>query len=614
MDYIPLTTEQLLISGILLTTAALFMWGRWRHDLVAISALLACIVTGLVNFSEAFLGFSHPAVITVACILILSSGFQSSGAVDWLTKGLLPAKSGPTLSIMALSCLAALLSGFMNNVGALAILIPVALQTADRLNLPPGKILMPVAFGSILGGMTTLIGTPPNLIVSGIRAETTELGFFSMFDFTPVGLSVALAGVLFIALLGWRFVPARQQASTEGFDLSAYLTEARVTKDSKAVGMRLNEIEAALSEADAQVVGLVRNNVHVTPANLNRKIYANDILIIEAEAEPLTNAISSLDLVLEEAHTEKNKTTANDVTDSEESQNETDNQPVSDELILAEYVVLPASLLINRSPKTIELRTRYGVNLLALSRTGSRTMARLRTTQFKVGDVLLLQGPPDALAEFAENTDCVPLAERTLRIPNKRKALLSGLIMVLAVGSIVSSLLPPAVAFMGAVLAVTVLQIVPLRTLYQAVDWPVIVLLAALIPVAGAMQSTGTADLIARSLLENVAQGHATIAMGLILIVTMTLSDVMNNAATAAVMCPIALGTANQLGVNPDAFFMAVAVGASCAFLTPIGHQNNTLILGPGGFRFGDYWRLGLPVEILVVTVSIPMLLWIWPL
>lgn len=241
-------------------------------------------------------------------------------------------------------------------------------------------------------------------------------------------------------------------------------------------------------------------------------------------------------------------------------------------------------------------------------------MARLRAIQFKAGDVLLLQGSPDALAEFAENTGCVPLAERKLRIPNKRKAVLSGLTMLLAIGGIVMGILPPAVAFMCAVLAVTVLQIVPLRTLYQAVDWPVIVLLAALIPVAGAMQSTGTADLIARGLLESLAQGNTAIALGLILIITMTLSDVMNNAATAAVMCPIALGIANQLDANPDAFLMAVAVGASCAFLTPIGHQNNTLILGPGGFRFGDYWRLGLPLEILVVTVSVPMLLWIWPL
>ncbi len=608
-----LTTEQLLICSILLTTAVLFLWGRWRHDQIAIGALLTCVITGLVDYSETFSGFSHPAVITVACILVLSAGLQNSGAVDWLTKWLLPSKSGTTVSIVALAGLAALLSGFMNNVGALAILIPVALQTATRLNLSSGQILMPVAFGSILGGMTTLIGTPPNLIVSGVRAETTELGFFSMFDFMPVGLSVAVAGVLFIALFGWRLVPARQQANTEGFDLSAYLTEARVTEDSKAVGMLLREIEAALSEADAQVVGLIRNDVRVTPANLSRKIYANDILIIEAEAEPLANALSSLGLVLEEAHIEEGSVSEDQELHNSQSQNN-DNRSASGELILAEYVVLPASLLVNRSQKTIELRTSYGVNLLALSRTGNRSMARLRAIQFKAGDVLLLQGSPDALAEFAENTGCVPLAERKLRIPNKRKAVLSGLTMLLAIGGIVMGILPPAVAFMCAVLAVTVLQIVPLRTLYQAVDWPVIVLLAALIPVAGAMQSTGTADLIARGLLESLAQGNTAIALGLILIITMTLSDVMNNAATAAVMCPIALGIANQLDANPDAFLMAVAVGASCAFLTPIGHQNNTLILGPGGFRFGDYWRLGLPLEILVVTVSVPMLLWIWPL
>ncbi|MCB1986619.1 MAG: SLC13 family permease [Burkholderiales bacterium] len=623
-----MTVDQLLIIGILLATAVLFLWDRWRHDLVAIGALLVCVVSGLVNYSDAFTGFSHPAVITVACVLILSAGLQNTGAVDWLTKTLLPVTAGPTLSIFSLTCLAAILSGFMNNVGALAILIPVALQMAARLKMPPGQILMPLAFGSILGGMTTLIGTPPNLIVSGIRAETTEFGYFSMFDFTPVGLAVAITGILFISLLGWRLVPVRQQTSQESFDLSAYLTEARVTEDSKAAGMRLYELETALGEADAQIVGLVRNDVRVAPASLSRRIYSNDILIIEAEAEPLANVLSSLGLVLEAAKkndseepSKKSETgklrdteKANKNPDAVTQENKTEKQTAASEIILAEYVVLPASLLVNRTPKAIELRTRFGVNLLALSRTGRRTMARLRTIQFKAGDVLMLQGSPEAIAEFAENTGCVPLAERALRIPDKRKALLGGLIMLLAISVIVLGLLPPAIAFMCSVLAVTALQIIPLRSVYQVIDWPVIVLLAALIPVAGAMQNTGAADLIARGLLDTLAQGHAIIALGLILIVTMTLSDLMNNAATAAIMCPIALGAASQLNVNPDAFLMAVAVGASCAFLTPIGHQNNTLILGPGGFRFGDYWRLGLPLEILVITVSIPTLILVWPL
>jgi di/tricarboxylate transporter len=628
-----LVAEQLLITGILLVTAAAFLWGRWRHDLVAVCALLACVMTGLVSHADAFSGFGHPAVITVACILILSAGLQNSGAVDGLTRWIIPVEAGPVLSIAALTGLAAILSGFMNNVGALALLIPVALQMASRLEMAPGRILMPLAFASILGGMTTLIGTPPNLIVSGMRAEMTEAGYFSMFDFTPVGLAVAAGGVLFIILLGWRLVPVRSQSVSGSFDLNAYLTEVRIPAGSKAEGMRLHEVETALDAVDAQVVGLVRNDVHLAPAGMNRKIISGDILIIEAEAEPLAKALSSLGLELEEAKTAESEAEEadtdtgsedgaadqqlrkNEATISEDSAtNDYEYAPLSGEIILAEYVVFPDSFLINRSPKMIELRTRYGINLLALSRAGGRTAARLRTIRFKAGDVLMLQGPPEAMAEFADNMGCVPLAERTLRIPDKRKALLAGSIMALAVAVIVAGVLPPAIAFLCGVLAITLFQIVPLRSLYQVIDWPIIVLLAALIPVAGAMQSTGAADLIARVILENFAQGHAVIALGAILVVTMTLSDLMNNAATAAVMCPIALGAAHQLDANPDAFLMAVAIGASCAFLTPIGHQNNTLILGPGGFRFGDYWRLGLPLEILVVAISMPMLLWIWPL
>lgn len=605
--------DQITIVIIAIATVAMFLWGRWRHDMVAIGALLACVLAGFVPAREAFAGFSHPAVITVACVLILSRGLQTSGAVDALARAVLPARAGMASSLAALVGLGAILSGFMNNVGAMALLMPVAIQLAGRLNLTPGQVLMPLAFGTILGGMTTLIGTPPNLIVSGFRAQTGA-GTFAMFDFAPIGIAVAVGGVAFVALLGWRLVPARKQAGVEGFETGVYVTEVRVTENSEAAGMTLRDIEAALDEADAQIIDLVRNEVHLNAPQSGRKVLAGDILIIEAEAEALANVLSGLGLKLEEAGPSSKSDGKDEEPPAASPADDADAATHDDEIALMELVVRPESALIGRSARDLLLRTRFGLNLLAVSRDGQRSRARLRTLRMQAGDLLLMQGPVDTLGVFAADHGCVPLAERELHIPDKRKAWEAGIVMAVAVGGAAFGLLPAAISFAGGVLASMVLRTVSPRDVYEAIDWPVIVLLGALIPVAGAMESTGAAGVLANLLLESIAQGNAIVGLALILVVTMTLSDLMNNAATAAVMCPIAIGAASQLGVNADAFLMAVAVGASCAFLTPIGHQNNTLILGPGGFRFKDYWRLGLPIEILVVVVSIPMLLLVWPL
>ena len=284
------------------------------------------------------------------------------------------------------------------------------------------------------------------------------------------------------------------------------------------------------------------------------------------------------------------------------------------EVVLQEFAVMPTSTLIGRSATDIRMRAAFGLNLLAIARQGRRSIRRLRSTKAKAGDVLLMQGPPDRLSAFAAEHGCVPLASREIRIPDKRRVVLAMAIMAAAVGGAAFGLLPAAISFAAGVVAFMALGIVPLRRVYESIDWPVVILLGALIPVAGAMASTGSADLLARSLLDLTPQGHPAVALALVLIIAMTLSDFMNNAATAAVVCPIAISVAGQLGVNPDSFLMAVAIGASCAFLTPIGHQNNTLILGPGGFRFGDYWRLGLPLEVLVLVVSVPLLQIVWPL
>ena len=607
-----MTTPQILIVAILVATMALFLWGRFRHDVVALLSLMACVVGGLVSSDDAFAGFGHPAVITVACVLVLSQGLQNTGAVDWLARTLLPRDAGRVTSLAALMGLGALLSGFMNNVGAMALLMPVAVQLSGRLDLTPGQVLMPLAFGTILGGMTTLIGTPPNLIVSGFRAEA-GLGQFAMFDFAPVGVAVALAGVVFVALFGWRLVPARKSVSDGDFATGAYLTEVRVPQESKANGMTLRAFEREIDDSEAQIIGMVRNDVRMTAPHGGRRIRGGDILVLEADVDGLSEALSVFGIKLEEdgsskSDEEKHKKTTK--TDTPE-----DDKPKRDEdIVLRELAVLPGSTIVGRSASDLRLRTRYGLNLLAVSRQGHRPRTRLRTLSLKSGDLLLMQGPSEVMGDFIADSGCVPLGERDIRIPDKRMALIAGAIMLASVGVVTLGLLPAAAAFTIGVIATMLLRTVPPRSVYTAIDWPVIVLLGALIPVAGALQATGAADVLAQFLVGTIAQGNPVIALVVVLVTTMFLSDVMNNAATAAVLCPIAIGIAASLGVSPDSFLMAVAIGASCAFLTPIGHQNNTLILGPGGFGFGDYWKLGLPLEAIVVAVAIPLLLLVWPL
>lgn len=602
---------QALILLIILATMAMFLWGKWRHDMVALGALLACVFAGIVPGEEAFDGFGHPAVITVACILVLSKGLQLSGAVDMLTNLILPKSAGVFISMTVLIGLGAFLSSFMNNVGAMALLMPVAIQMSGRLNISAGQVLMPLAFGTILGGMTTLIGTPPNLIVAGFRAQS-GVDPFGFFDFTPVGLSVAVVGIIFVVLFSRLLVPANRTGDIEGFETGAYFTEVRITEKSNIAGKTLYQIESELEESDAQIIALIRNTVRINAPSGSRKVKGGDILVIEAPLESLTNFITKTGVTLEEQGSSKEEPGKDLPHPPKDTETEVTKE--ENEIVFREYVVRSESELVGRSAKDMLLRSRFSLNLLAISRDGKRSQARLRTIKLRSGDLLLMQGPADGLAAFANDMGCIPLAARSVRIPDKKMAYLSMGIMAAAILLITVGFLNAAVAFALGVLASMVLRTVPPSMVYQAIDWPVIVLLGALIPVATAMETTGAAVLISEFLVENLAQGNAIIGLIIVMIVTMCLSDVMNNAATAAVMCPIAIGIATTLGVNADSYLMAVAIGASCAFLTPIGHQNNTLILGPGGFKFGDYWRLGLPLEALIVIVSIPLLLIVWPL
>ena len=591
-----MTFDQTLTLAILFGTMALFIWGRWRHDLVAMVALMAGVAAFVVPVGEAFSGFGHPAVVTVAAVLVLSKGLSNSGAIDILARHVLPVRAGAPMLILAMSGLTAFLSAFMNNVGALALMMPVVIQAAQKNEIPVGYLLMPVSFGSILGGMTTLIGTPPNIIIAGFRHQAGGSPF-GLFDFTPVGAAVALAGIAFLSLVGWRLLPVSARQSRTGgqlFDVGKYLTEILVP-DGKLTGRSLAQFEPELIEVGGQIVGLVRNDEHILAPRAWRRIRPGDILVVEAEPAALTDIVTAYGLEL--------------VDDRRISQEDLQ----SDEMELMEVAVRPGSLLAGRTAAGIRLRSRFGINLLGLSRQGRQTWSRLRDQKFSAGDVLMLQGPAGRLGDFIADTNCVPLVQRALKFPRRGQTILAVSIMGAAIATITVAGVPAEIAFVAAAVLFVLAGLVRLRNLYEAIDWSVIVLLGALIPLAVAMETTGTAALLAQTIVGYLAGGSAVVALILILVVTMTLSDLMNNAATAAVMAPIAIVAARQMDANPDSFLMAVAIGASCAFLTPIGHQNNTLILGPGGYRFGDYWRMGLPLEIIVIAVGVPAILLIWP-
>ncbi len=489
------------------------------------------------------------------------------------------------------------MSSFMNNVGTLGLLMPVALQSARKAKRSPAVILMPLSFGAILGGLVTLIGTPPNIIIATYRSEVTGEPF-GMFDFTPVGAVTALAGVAFIALIGWRLVPAaarKRAASEELFDIEHYVTEARIPKGSSAIGKTMSEIDEATKEIDALLVALIRGERRYRPA-AGVPVQAGDLLVIEAGPEEIDKFVTTLGLELgrggKAAETPLGHAAG----------------------ALVEAVIAPRSRLEGQTVGSQRLIGRHGFTLLAVARQGQPHRGRLKAFRFRVGDVLLLHGGaeriPDAIAAFG----CLPLAERGLSLGQRGKAPFLITIFAAAIAAASLELLPIPIALSLAVVTIVLTGLLPVRELYEGIDWPVIILLGALIPVGGALEDTGATVVIADFIHAATAGQSAVLVLVLLMVVTMTLSDVLNNAATAVVMAPIGVGIAERLGASPDPFLMAVAIGASCAFLTPIGHQNNALIMGPGGYRFWDYWRMGLPLEVLIVAVSTPMILIVWPL
>lgn len=591
-----MTIQQIIIFATLILTLILFINGRWRYDIVALLALLAVTLTDLVPVERTFTGFSNPAVITVAAVLVLSRGLQNSGMVDWIGQRLSRLKGGVTIQLAALTSLVTLLSAFMNNVGALALLLPVALDLSRKKQIPASALLMPLAFGSLLGGMTTLIGTPPNIIASSFRQQATGQPFL-MFDFSPVGVGVAVAGLLFIVFIGWRLIPVRRARSDQSnlFEIENYITEVRVPEDSDMVDQPLRKIRI-FSETQTVIIGLARGRERRLEPSAHTVIRAGDILILSSDAENLKRLVetSGLELVGSKP-IGKDDLKADDVT-------------------MIEAVVMPNSTMLGGTARSLNLRANYGINLLAVSRQGQVLRNRLDGIRFRSGDVLLLQSHIETLNEALENLGCLPLAGRGLKIGQSRKMLTALGIFLAALLVSALGILPVQISFVAGAVVMAMLKIVTLREAYDSIDWSIIILLGAMIPVGEALETTGGAQVIAGGILQLASQLPPAATLLIVLVATMFLSDLVNNAAAVVLMAPIAIGVARGMGVSIDPFLMAITIGASCAFLTPIGHQSNTLVMGPGGYKFSDYWRMGLGVEIIVAAVSVPLILIFWPL
>jgi di/tricarboxylate transporter len=590
-----MTFAQISLIAVLVCALALFIWGRWRYDVVAVLALVATLLLGLVEPRKAFTGFSDPAVVTVALVLILSAAIRSSGILQRLIRHLEPILERPNLQVLVFVALVTVLSAFMNNVGALAVLMPVAIYSAEKTGRSPAALLMPLSFGSLLGGLITLIGTPPNLLISSLRQDIVGEPF-SMFDFTPVGVGVALTGLVYLTF-AWRLLPADRQGAPppeKRFHIEDYVTEARIKADSPLIGKTVRDLEKLVDD-EVTVLSIIREHERRLAPGGWTKLDQDDVLILEADSTILKNVLDQGKLEL----------VSNEGIDPSRIH--------SDQVGIVEAVITPGSLLVGRSPAGVRLRD-YGVNLLALSRQGRRSTARLSRQRFREGDVVVLQGDLEQMPVTLRELGALPLAERKINLGQPAKVALPLGVMAGAVVLTTAGVLPVAIAFLAAVAVLAVFRVMRLTDMYEAVDGSIIVLMAALIPVAGALQSTGLTGLIAASVAAAGAALPPVAMLCLVLVATMLVTTVLNNAATVLLMGPIAADLAIKLGLSVDPFLMAVAIGASCALLTPFGHQSNTLVLGPGGYRFGDYARLGVPLSLIVVAVAIPLIMLVWPL
>jgi di/tricarboxylate transporter len=590
-----MTYEQTFLFALIGVVFAMLIWGRLRYDLVAFGALIVSVIAGVVHAEDAFMGFGNPAVVIIALVLIVSRALLSAGAVELIARHVVSAERGLPAHIGIMSLVGAGLSAVINNVAALAVLMTVDMDAASKAKRAVSLSLMPLSFATILGGMITMIGTPPNIVVAQIRERAVGEPF-RMFDYSPVGIICALAGIAFVATVGWRLIPqsAGKKTASNGGETERFVAEAKVPEESEVVGKTPRDLYELGDEHDVTILGLVRRGKRLSDFAAGEEIRKGDFLVLEGMTKNIETFIGAAELSAPGQDKHGGLT--------------------GKSMSLVEAVVPQDSRMIGRTAHELRLIQRRGVTLLGLSRQGRRFRERVRNLHVKAGDVVLLLGPDARVEQAVEWFGLWPIERGRHPVVQRHKALLTIGIFLVAIAAAVAGLTSLPIALGAAVGLYAILNILSPRDVYEAVDWPVVVLLASLIPIGMALEEAGGTMLIAEAVLGQASHLPVWAILALIMVVTMTMSDFLNNVATALVAAPISIEIANALGVSPDPFLMGVAVAASCAFLTPIGHQNNTIIMGPGGYRFGDYWRMGLPLEILIICVSVPAILFFWPL
>ncbi|WP_193177166.1 SLC13 family permease [Oricola nitratireducens] len=591
-----MTGDQIFLFALFGIAFVFFVWGRIRYDLVAFTALLVAVVAGHVAPEAAFAGFGHPAVVIIALVLIVSRGLVNSGAVERIARIVVDAERPMPVHIAVMAFVGAALSAVINNVAALALLMPLDLEAAAKAKRSASLTLMPLSFATILGGMITLIGTPPNIVIAQYRERA--LGEpFSMFDFAPVGLAVSVVGIAFVALAGWRLIPAHERAVPVKADEDAglYVAEARVKDGSKSSGKKVHELYPLANDNDIAIIGLIRRGKRRPGFSRNETLAKGDFLVLEGDPKSIEAFMGAADL---------------DFSGSEKHAGGV----AGPSLILVEAIVPDNSRIVGRSAMDMRLQYRHGITLLGVSRSGRRFRDRVRNLTIQPGDVLLLLGPEERIGDIAQWLNVLPLAEGRTQLLQRGKATMAIAAFAAAIAAAVLGFVSLDIALGLVVVSYVLMGLLNGTEVYEAVDWRVIVLLGSLIPLGFALEDSGGTKLIAETIVANTYGAPAWVVLAVLMVITMTLSDFLNNVATTLIAAPIGVGVANAFGVNPDPFLIGVAVAASCAFLTPIGHKNNTIIMGPGGYRFGDYWRMGIFLELIVLVIAIPVILLVWPL